>query len=104
MACAGSDARSGALWAALQNPALGLLTPKQQDLFGRLHGQLITERKRRATRGDGLDDVDTGKAGSPIAVSFLLFKAMMDVSLTACCKHRATRATFTKSQKLRCRC
>lgn len=48
--------------AALQNPALGLLTPEQQDLFGRLHRQLSAERRRKATREDGLDDADTGTA------------------------------------------
>ena len=48
--------------AALQNPALGLLTPEQQDLFGRLLRQLSAERRRKATREDGPDDVGTGTA------------------------------------------
>ena len=85
MVCAGNDTTSGALLAALQNPALGLLSPEQQDLFGRLHRQLNAERKRKATRGDKLDDVDTGKAGRP-PHPCVVHVLVSDVRHTACCE------------------
>ena len=68
---AGTDTTSGALLAALQNPALGLLSPEQQDLFSRLHRQLSSQRRRQANRAAGQDDADAG-AGPPVLSSSLL--------------------------------
>ena len=80
--------------AALQNPTLGLLTPEQQDLFSRLHRHLSADQRRRATREDGPEDVDTGKAGRRTAVSSM----RVDVFHRACCRHSSSTCAASFSR------
>ena len=88
---AGTDTTSGALLAALQNPALGLLSPEQQDLFSRLHRQLSSQRRRQADRAGGEDDADTGTCTLTLNLTLTLpmtISLTLTLTDTSCCSAR----------------